>query len=164
VTLLGPPRAVYARGTGFAHRTLAGFREAAVRRGLRAGVVPCADNIVPVRRQLAHLFAERPAVTGLVVHNEAAISHVLEVLPSLGRSVPDDVSVVAICADEVAQLSRPVLDSILIPAHEVGSRAVDLLIRKISATQVPDANLIPPRLTRRGSSVRPPLRSLARAR
>jgi len=66
--------------------------------------------------------------------------------------VPADISVVAICPDEVAERSIPALDSVLIPAEEVGARAVELLIRKIDGGSAPDATLLPPRLTVRAST------------
>jgi len=152
IAFVGPPRAVYERGTGFAHRTMGGFREAADRRGMRAVAVPCEETFEAVQRQVAHLFDERPALTGLVVHNEAAVGHVLAVVRALGRTVPDDISIVAICPDEVAERTTPALDSVLIPAEEVGTRAVDLLMRKIEGAHVPDASLLSPRLTTRAST------------
>jgi DNA-binding LacI/PurR family transcriptional regulator len=152
VALIGPPRAVYERGTGFAHRTMAGFRDAADRRGIRAVAVACEETFDAVQRQVGHLFDERPSVTGLVVHNEAAVGHVLALVRGLGRSVPDDLSIVAICPDEVAERNTPALDSVLIPAEEVGTRAVDLLMRKIEGTSAPDASLLSPRLTTRAST------------
>lgn len=152
IALLGAPRAVYERGTGYAHRTMAGFRDTAEDAGLRAMVVPCEDTFEAVQRQVAHLFEERPWLTGLVVHNEAAVAHVLTVVQSLGRHVPSDVSVVAICPDEVAERSTPPLDSVLIPAEEVGSQAVELLMRKLEGAEVPEATLLAPRLTARAST------------
>jgi DNA-binding LacI/PurR family transcriptional regulator len=157
IALLGAPRAVYERGTGYAHRTMAGFREAADHRGMHAIVVPCEENFEAVQRQVARLFDERPWLTGLVVHNEAAVTHVLAVVQSLGRSVPTDVSVVAICPDEVAERATPPLDSVLIPAEEVGSRAVELLMHKIEDEDVPEATLLAPRLTTRASSAAAPV-------
>jgi DNA-binding LacI/PurR family transcriptional regulator len=152
IALIGAPRAVYERGTGFAHRTMAGFRDAAESRGARCAVVACEESYDSVQRQLTRLFNDRPALTGLVVHNEAAVSHVLAVVRALGRSVPREVSVVAICPDEVAERSTPPLDSVLIPAEEVGARAVELLMRKIEGGAAPDATLLPPRLTARAST------------
>ena len=64
---------------------------------------------------------------------------------SLGRSVPDDISVVAICPDEVAERCTPALDSVLIPAEEVGTRAVELLMHKIEGRPAPGSTLLPPR-------------------
>jgi DNA-binding LacI/PurR family transcriptional regulator len=156
IALLGAPRAVYERGTGFAHRTMAGFREAAERRGIRAGVVPCEESFEAVQRQIARLLDEHHALTGLVVHNEAAVGHVLAAIRTLGRTVPDDISVVAICPDEVAERGTPPLDSVLIPAEELGARAVELLMRKIEGSTVPDASLLAPRLTTRASAARVP--------
>jgi DNA-binding LacI/PurR family transcriptional regulator len=105
-----------------------------------------------IASQLAELFARRPGLTGLVVHNEAAVGPVLSTLRELGRRVPDDVSVLAICPDELAERTTPPLDSVLIPAEEVGARAVELLMRKLDNGTVPGSSLLAPRLTVRASS------------
>lgn len=152
VGLLGAPAVVYERDTGFAHRTRAGFLETAARLGLIATALPCEESFDAVRAALEALFERDPAVTGLVVHNEAAVTHVMTVLPRLGRSVPDDVSVVAICPDQLAETVNPPLTSVLIPADEVGRQAVSLLMRKLDGRSVPDATLLPPALITRRST------------
>lgn len=160
IAFLGAPRAVYQRGTGFAHRTTVGFRDAANAHGLRAVVVPGPDTPEQAAAQVTELFATRPGLTGLVVHHEAAVSHVLAAVRALGVTVPGDVSVVAICPDEVAERAEPPLDSVLIPAEDVGARAVELLMRKIEGGTPAEATLLAPRLTVRSSSA--PIRRLAR--
>ena len=40
----------------------------------------------------------------------------------------------------------------LIPAEEVGNRAVELLMRKLEGGSAPDATLLAPRLTARAST------------
>ena len=150
IALLGPPRAVYDRGTGFAQRTMAGFAEAVVSHGITGTVVPCEENPDAVRRQVARLIHDRPEVTGLVVHNEAAVNHVLSSLRQLGRKVPQDLAVVAICPDDVAEPAR--LTSVLIPAEEVGREAVGLLMEKLAGRPVRPATLLVPRLTVRAST------------
>ncbi|MDR7278087.1 LacI family DNA-binding transcriptional regulator [Catenuloplanes atrovinosus] len=159
LALLGAPAVVYERDTGFARRTRSGFLETARRHGAAAVAQPCEENYPAVRDALARLLAERPDLTGLVVHNEAAVAHVLAALPTLGRHVPRDISVVAICPDELAERSDPALSSVLIPAEEVGRQAVSLLISKVEGESVPDATLLDPRLTARAStaSARPAL-------
>jgi DNA-binding LacI/PurR family transcriptional regulator len=153
IALLGAPQAVYERGTGFAHRTRTGFLAAARDLAVRAVAGPCEENPAAVRRRIGELMAASPRVTGLVVHNEAAVDHVLAALRDLGRRVPDDVSVVAICPDEVAQRADPQLTSVQIPADEVGVRAVDLLMRKLSGADAPGSTLLEPVLTARSSTV-----------
>ena len=150
VALLGAPAVVYARDTGFAHRTRAGFQEAADRLGLTATARPCGESRADVRETLVSLFRDDPEVTGLVVHNEAAVSHALSVLPERGRRVPRDVSVVAICPDDLAGSLG--LSAVPIPAERVGREAVALLMGKVDGRTVPEATLIPPDLIRRGST------------
>jgi DNA-binding LacI/PurR family transcriptional regulator len=152
LALLGAPAVVYERDTGFAHRTRAGFLESAERLGVAATARPCDESAAAVRDVLQEVFATDPDVTGLVVHNEAAVAHVLAALPQLGRSVPDDVSVVAICPDGLAEAISPPLSSVLIPAEEVGRQAVSLLMRKLDGYPVPDATLLRPTLTVRQST------------
>ncbi|GAB7047286.1 LacI family DNA-binding transcriptional regulator [Catenuloplanes indicus] len=152
LALLGAPAVVYERDTGYARRTRSGFLEAARRHGAAATAQPCEETYPAVRDGLARLLAERPDLTGLVVHNEAAVAHVLAALPTLGRNVPADMSVVAICPDELAERSDPALSSVLIPAEEVGRQAVSLLISKVEGESVPEATLLDPRLTARAST------------
>jgi len=107
-------------------------------------------------QELAELVAASPRVTGLVVHNEAPAEHVLVTLRELGRRVPGDMSVVAICPDEMAERADPPLTSVQIPAEEVGTRAVDLLMRKLTGAEAPESTLLPPVLTARASTKPPP--------
>lgn len=154
LALLGAPPVVYDRNTSYAVRTRAGFLAAAGERGLAAVALPCEESAEAVHAEVADLLAGRPGLTGLVVHNEAAVSHVLAALVGLGRRVPEDVSVVAICPDELAERARPALTSVLVPAEQVGHRAVTLLMHQLSdpARAVPETTLLPPRLTVRAST------------
>ena len=76
----------------------------------RAGELGLRRAAPPVRGQvrrrwpctLARILDERPGTTGFVVQNEAAIEPLLSLLRQQGRAVPEDVSVVAICPDQVA--------------------------------------------------------------
>jgi LacI family transcriptional regulator len=157
IALLGAPRAVYQRDTGFARRTMAGFSAAVQQHRLQAVISSCEEVPDAVHHTMAALLARRPDLTAIVVHNEAAVGNVLVALGRLGRRVPDDVSVVAICPDEVAERVTPSLSSVLVPAEDVGRQAVELLMRKLHGLEVEDATLLPPRLTPRESTARPPL-------
>ncbi|MEV0967724.1 LacI family DNA-binding transcriptional regulator [Microtetraspora glauca] len=152
IALLGAPGVVYERGTGFAERTLSGFADAARRRGMEAVARPCEESFDEVCGTVKVLLDEHPDLTGLVVHNEAAVGHVLGALRILGRRVPEDVSVVAICPDDVAERTSPALTSVLVPAEEVGSQAVRLLMAKLDGAAVPESTLLEPRLTIRQST------------
>jgi LacI family transcriptional regulator len=147
IGLLGPPAAVFERGTGFAQRTISGFESAVARRGLPAVVRPCDPSHSAVRDTVKRLFDDHPGLTGLVIHNEAAVAPLLETLRGLGRRVPDDVSVVAMCPEDLAEHVSPRLTVVPIPAEEIGRRAVELVMGKLDgADDVPAATLVAPHL------------------
>jgi DNA-binding LacI/PurR family transcriptional regulator len=152
IALLGAPEAVYERGTGFARRTMSGFLDTARQLGLTARWMPCEETADAVARRVTQALADDPELTGLVVHNEAAVEAVLAALRGAGRRVPQDISVLAICPDELAQRTSPALSSVLVPAEDVGEHAVTLLMRKLEGLAVPESTLLAPRLTPRAST------------
>jgi DNA-binding LacI/PurR family transcriptional regulator len=155
VAMIGLAPEVYRRGAGFAERSLAGFEARARQRGLRAAhhaFDAAHDDVAPIVAQL--LAADDPP-TALVVHNESAQAPLLGALRAAGRSVPEDVSIVAICPDSLAEQSRPRLSSVHLPAAELGRRAVEMLMRKLDGDPAVGATLLPPILTPRESSAAP---------
>ncbi|WP_245601915.1 LacI family DNA-binding transcriptional regulator [Hamadaea tsunoensis] len=148
LALLGAPQVVYDRDTGFARRTRDGVIAAAHAAGVTATARPCDSTYAAALAAVRAL----PHATGLIVHNEAVVDHVLTALRTMGRRVPEDVSVVAICPDEVAERATPELTSVPIPAGEVGGRAVELLMSKLAGEPVPPVTLLPPSLRLRSST------------
>ncbi|MEW2359014.1 LacI family DNA-binding transcriptional regulator [Spirillospora sp. NPDC029432] len=151
VALIGSPPEVYERQTGYAQRVAEGFRAAVRRHGMDGGVHPCEAGAEAARALVARLLAEQPGLSGVMVHNEAVMEPVIRAFRAAGRRVPGDLSVVAICPDELAERADPPLTSVAVPAEEVGRRAVELLMAKLAGEAVPAATLLPPRLTPRGS-------------
>lgn len=152
IGFLGAPSAVYSRNTGFAQRTLAGFGAAAMRHGVAGTAVPVEADQESVHRTLRALLRAHPETTALVVHNEAALGWVTGALRALGRQVPGDVAVVAICPHELAEQLSPPLTSVELPAEELGKRAVELLVRRIGGEPQPPLTLLPSRLWPRAST------------
>jgi LacI family transcriptional regulator, galactose operon repressor len=155
IALIGPSAAVLERGTGFARRTLAGFRQAAERRDLSAVVRPCDPTHEAVQATVKELLTEHPDLTGLVVHNEPAVAPLLDALRRLDVAVPGDLSVVAMCPADMASYVTPRLTTVPIPAEEMGRTAVELLMGKLNGADVPDATLIAPVLAEGLSAVAP---------
>jgi DNA-binding LacI/PurR family transcriptional regulator len=153
VTFIGEAEAVYTRRTGFAERTLRGMQDAA------AGEVdlvhrPCEGTYEAVAGTLGRILEERPRTTGLIVQNEAVIPPVMSLLRTYRRAVPEDISVVALCPDQVAEQTAPRLTSVTIPAAELGTQAVELLMRRMTGGghASGEVRLIAPCLTVRGST------------
>ncbi|MET8763263.1 LacI family DNA-binding transcriptional regulator [Lentzea sp. NPDC004782] len=150
VGFLGAPSVVYQRNTGHAQRTMAGFGAAAMRRGIASTALPVENDCESVLAAVRSLLRTQPAMTALVVHNEAALGWVAGSLRSLGRRVPEDVAVVAICPDELAEQLQ--LTSVRLPAEELGWRAMELLVTRLKGGPAAPLTLLPPKLSCRSST------------
>jgi DNA-binding LacI/PurR family transcriptional regulator len=159
VAFIGEAEAVYRRHVGFAERTLRGIRAGAAESGVDIVHRPCDGSYEATAGVLARVLEERPRTTGLVVQNEAVIPPLLSLLRTAGRTVPEDVSIVALCPDQIAEQTSPRLSSVNMPAQRLGSGAVEMLMRSRSVAAPKRSGtvvLIPPALTVRGSSAAGP--------
>ncbi len=155
IALVGPPPAVYQRGTSYAARFLAGFTDAAGHFGLATVAQACEPTFDGAAACLRDIRAQLPGVTGLVVHNEAALGPVLDILRAEGRRVPADVSIVAVCPEDVA-LGLPVrMTSLDIPAGELGALAVEMVVHLLDGRHGAQTRLLAPTLTERDSCASP---------
>jgi len=152
VALVGSPPEVYVRRTAFAQRVVQGFTTAADRAGLQSAVHPCEPTPAAARRVAEQLLREQPALTGVVVHNEAVLEPLIEAFRQLGLRVPGDLSVAAICPADLAE--RLQVTAVTLPSGQVGRQAVELLMGKLAGEPVPEATLLRPTLTR-GASTAP---------
>jgi DNA-binding LacI/PurR family transcriptional regulator len=152
VAFIGESEAVYQRRSGFAERTLRGITAQAEDLGIRLLHRPCSASQEAVAGAVTRILEERPGTTGLIVQNEAVIPSLLSVLRTVGRTVPEDMSIIAICPDQVAEATSPRLTSVRIPAEEMGRRAVEMLIGRMADGRSGEVVLLPPELTARAST------------
>ncbi|MFE0130008.1 LacI family DNA-binding transcriptional regulator [Streptomyces sp. NPDC059037] len=152
IAVIGEAPAVYERHTGFAERTLDGLRARARELGVRVLHRPCDGTYDALAATLARIFDERPGTTGFVVQNEPAVEPLLSLLRRQGRAIPEDVSVIAVCPDQVATQASVRLTSVGIPAQEMGREAVERVVAKLRGQAVDEVSLLTPELTVRASS------------
>lgn len=153
IAFIGEAEGVYQRRVGYAERTLAGVQAGAAAAGVRLVHRPCQSSYEAAAGVLARVLEERPRTTGLIVQNEAVVPPLLSLLRTGGRAVPEDVSIVALCPDQIAEQTSPRLTSVTMPAHELGVRAVAALMRRLgNGGHVGEVELLPPVLTVRGST------------
>ncbi|MFE7327047.1 LacI family DNA-binding transcriptional regulator [Streptomyces sp. NPDC057565] len=157
IAVIGEAAAVYERHTGFAERTVDGVRAKAQEAGVRVLHRSCEGGYAAMAQTLARIFDERPGTSGFIVQNEAAVEPLLNLLRQQGRAVPEDVSVVAICPEQVASQASVRLTSVAIPAQEMGRRAVEHVVAKLGGRGTDEVELLTPELTVRASSGPAPL-------
>ncbi|TRY17760.1 LacI family transcriptional regulator [Tessaracoccus rhinocerotis] len=151
VALLGSPQEVLARHTSYADRLTRGFTEAAAEAGVEVSVHPC-PSTPDASEVVDDVFAAHPDVTAMLIHNEEALPHLLARLSERGQRVPDEVAVLALCPPNVARTLRIPVDTIDIPAEEIGIAAADVVWEMISEGAPPSIRLIPPTLTARSAA------------
>ncbi|WP_328903588.1 LacI family transcriptional regulator [Streptomyces sp. NBC_00441] len=152
IAVIGEAAAVYERHTGFAERTVDGVRAKAQETGVRVLHRPCEGGYAAMAQTLSRIFDERPGTTGFIVQNEAAVEPLLNLLRQQGKAVPEDVSVVAICPEQVATQASVRLTSVAIPAQEMGRRSVEHVVAKLSGRGTDEVELLAPELTVREST------------
>ncbi len=151
VALIGSPREVVDRHTSYAERMTRGFVGACEGAGVTHLVLPTAASAAGAVASVDTLLAQLPDVTGVVVHNEVALPHVISRFRERGRDVPGEVSVVAVCPENVATSLPVPVTSIDIPAEGIGQIAVDMLTGLMRDPSMAEVRLVSPRLTERGS-------------
>ncbi|ACZ30222.1 transcriptional regulator, LacI family [Xylanimonas cellulosilytica DSM 15894] len=156
IALVGSPPEVHERHTSYAERVTRGFLTGAAEAGVAARAVACPATPNDVDDVVDRLLADAPGLTGLFVHNERALPHVLHRLREHRRSVPRDLSVIALCPEETALSQQVALTSIDLPAHTIGSLAVDMVMARLTDSGYPaETRLLAPTLTTRASTRAP---------
>lgn len=155
IALLGSPAEVMERHTSYAERMNRGFTEACEGAGAKHLVIPTNPSVSGAEEAVERLLAELPDVTALVVHNEVALPHVISALRARGRSVPEDLSLVALCPENTALAQVPPVTSIDLPAETIGRAAIDMLTAIIDEGAPGEVRLIAPQVVERGTTRAP---------
>ncbi|WP_243859467.1 substrate-binding domain-containing protein [Amycolatopsis arida] len=61
--------------------------------------------------------------------------------------MPEDLSLVAVCPEDMAVSYSVPLTTVAIPSDEVGRLAVEMVIRQLDGAATPEVRLLSPRLT-----------------
>lgn len=141
------------------------FRESTARRGITGTVTYCGPSNPGGRRAARALLAAEPDVTAIMIMKDDSTFGLVAGLHELGRSIPEDVSVLSI-ASSVAEAAQhePPLSTMVSPSRELGSLATDTLIGQLEGTlvEIPHV-LITCALDIGGSTGPAPVRASARA-
>ncbi|HEY5981585.1 MAG TPA: LacI family DNA-binding transcriptional regulator [Microlunatus sp.] len=152
VALIGPTPRVVGRHTSYADRLLRGYSDGVAEAGLEPLIELSEGTPAGGRAAVAAALDERPELTALVVHNEAALPGVLNELRARGRSIPRDLSVIAVCPAGVATAQSRALTAVDIPAVRIGQTAVDMVVDRLGGETGSEIRLVAPVITERDST------------
>lgn len=152
IALLASPPEAFEKNLGYAHRLWRGVATALTEAGLPFHGLPLEPTLEGAERALDQLFEEQPSLAALIVHSEGRMDLVMHALQRRGKSVPDDISIIAVAWHELIKYVLTSLTYVNVPAVEMGRTAVRLLAEGgpgmlLPARLVPGATVAPPRAT-----------------
>lgn len=111
--------------------------------GLEASIIrPCSSSRVEAAREVARLIEDRHPPTAFICHNDMMALGAVEELRRRGLKLGRGVSVIGF--DDIPEASQrvPALSTVATLPNEVGSRAADLLLRRIASPRAPPERLL----------------------
>ena len=137
--LAGPPGSRSGQGRLMGHRSVMKASGLAPKDGWVRHCAPVADA---GRDMAARLLTEHPELTALLCYNDLVAVGVLRAAAELGRRVPEDLAVVGFDDIPLAALVTPPLTTCRVARHELGVRAVELLLRQIGGEPLSEEPIV----------------------
>lgn len=79
---------------------------------------------------------EKSGCTAILAHNDETAIGVVDALRARGKRVPEDVSVTGFDGLDIGTYFAPRLTTVRLPLHEIGARAVELLIKQLNSGEI----------------------------
>jgi DNA-binding LacI/PurR family transcriptional regulator len=117
------------------------------------------DSSTDAHAQVREFLEGAPECTAAITLS-VTFAPLLAALRDLGRSVPQDFSVVSIVAPQVAELVTPPLTTVNMPAFDMGRLGAEILIRRLARRDDPPSQLVLRGQLRVRSSGPPPSRTV----
>ncbi len=110
-------------------------------------------NSLDYHEMLRKTFEEHADVDGVFASSDLIATQALQVLHSIGKSVPKDMQMVGFDDVYLSELTIPPLTTIHQPIKEMNTMAVDLLIDAAQGKTVAKRSLLPVTLVKRGTTI-----------
>lgn len=99
------------------------------------------------------LLREQPQLTAIVALTDAPMVGVIGALRESGHRVPEDVTVIGLAIDRIAEIITPSLTAVRFPSYEMGYEAASNLIKKLNGLETEEQQIeVDANLIERGSS------------
>ena len=138
---------------GYTAWARAGYTAVCRQYGLPTYWRPANLSTESVTATVLQLLAENPQITALVTPQDSGVPGILKAIGSLALRIPDDISIVGLLDETVAEMTTPPLTALTFFSRELGEAAVDMLVAHLNDDTLPPQHLlIRPRLHVRGST------------
>lgn len=158
--LLGRPASQVRAGLGSAVRFETSFLAACERRQVHPVVAASDLDRTSATQALRRVLRHQPSPTAVIATHAQGAAAIYRLAREDDRSIPEELSLIAIGTDRVLELLDPVPSTVSFPAADLGYRAASMLIERIEAARSgtplePEHLLLPAELTLRGTTCPP---------
>ncbi len=157
VVVIGHSPNTVARRVNYVGRFERGARAAAAELGIRFEIIaPVPPGRAGAAAAVAATLEPSGPRPGIAVPNTRAIQHVLLELQDQGLRVGEDISVVGLSPDAVAESTVPPVTNVSLEPRDVSRRAMEILFNLLDRTASPpteQVELVAPRLTHRSTTI-----------
>ena len=131
IALVNRPQEMLDNGYCLSVNAWAGFKRACADLGVDGLMVCCEEEDGAGEQCLRQILDIDPKVTALVSVNDRSLSDLMDALATAGRSVPGDMSVIAVAPPRVAAHTTPPVTTADVPAASLAATAVRTLLARI---------------------------------
>ncbi len=135
LAFIGGSDALLAAGYGPVVRTKAGFDAAVAAHGLNAVWVPSALTSRAAHDAVRRVLRDRPGCSAILTAQTESIGGIIQAVGDAGRSIPRDLSFIAITSPAQAEGFVPAVTTLDFPAAEMGRLGAELLIRQLQTLE-----------------------------
>lgn len=154
---ISPPEVAYESGYGPLVRTERTLLESAAEHGMTIVIARTDWMIKAGRDAVLAAFAEHPEITAVIGFNELGMIGALEGLASLGKRVPEDVSILHFGIQPTsAEATSPAQNTVGVDGRALGAKAAKFLLERLAGHTEPLSYLRPPVYIDRGSVAEAP--------
>jgi DNA-binding LacI/PurR family transcriptional regulator len=159
IGFLGIDPAVGSKRYGYATWTLDAYERTCARLGLAAASAVGGLTAEDVSRAAQRLLDAHEDISAFIALQEQSVIGLLKAARARDLHIPDDLSIVGMVSEPMAEMSTPPLTTISFPADEMGRTAARLLLERMDRGQArAEQVLVPPGLTVRDSTASRPRR------
>ena len=115
--------------------------------------VQCDSTMDDARQTIETLLKQHPEIDSIICHHDLLAYGALEACDSLQISVPNQVAVVGFDDISLSGLQRISLTTLRFPKAEIGSQAVQMLVKRIEGDLSPMEVVLETKLIKRGSTL-----------
>ncbi len=131
-----------------------GYRDVCAERGIAEQWIDCEYNYEAGKEAAQELLKHFPETDGVIACNDMVAISVYKVLSKAGHRIPEDIQLVGFDDIKFSSLCTPEITTVSQPIHDMGTLAVDIIIRHVEGKEFQKENVLDVKLVERETTAK----------